>query len=272
MKQWLLKKLPFLYQVRIWQLQMNRRASDLRNGIRFARSRRVDSYRFLVKKHKSVLRRVLGNTDPILQENKIVNLQIALPHIDGIVIHPEETLSFWKLIGKTTQEKGYIEGLMLSRGKVVTGVGGGLCQLANLLFWLALHTPLRVVERHHHSFDIFPDHGRTVPFGTGTSVFYNYIDLRFYNPTPYPLQFRLWLTEQFLEGMVVCSKQLKEQYRVEKRNHRFYQLQEKWYRENEIWRLTIDPENGSILQEELIIRNKSEVRYEVLQLGSESSA
>ncbi|MFJ8513275.1 VanW family protein [Lysinibacillus xylanilyticus] len=51
--------------------------------------------------------------------------------------------------------------------KVKTGVGGGICQLANLLYWMALHTPLIVTERHHHSFDPFPDSGRTLPFGSG---------------------------------------------------------------------------------------------------------
>ena len=72
---------------------------------------------------------------------------------------------------------------MLSHGEVRVGTGGGLCQLANMLYWLALHTPLVIKERHHHSFDLFPDDRRVIPFGTGTSVFYNYVDLQFYNPT-----------------------------------------------------------------------------------------
>ena len=50
-------------------------------------------------------------------------------------------------------------------GEVKTSIGGGICQLANLLYWMALHTPLEVIERHHHSFDPFPDSGRTLPFG-----------------------------------------------------------------------------------------------------------
>lgn len=47
--------------------------------------------------------------------------------------------------------------MQLSRGEVVRGVGGGLCQLANLLYWMSLHTPLEIAERHQHSFDPFPD-------------------------------------------------------------------------------------------------------------------
>ena len=50
-------------------------------------------------------------------------------------------------------------------------MGGGLCQLANLLYWMALHTPLAVVERHHHSFDPFPDENRTLPSGRAAVSF-----------------------------------------------------------------------------------------------------
>lgn len=134
---------------------------------------------FTCKKHQSLLRRKLGNSNPQLQENKITNLKIATSKIDGVIIKPGETFSFWKLVGRTTKSKGYIEGMQLKMREVKTGIGGGICQLANLLYWMALHTPLTVVERHHHSFDPFPDSGRTLPFGSGASVFYNYVDLRF---------------------------------------------------------------------------------------------
>ena len=50
------------------------------------------------------------------------------------------------------------------------GVGGGLCQMANMIHWLILHTPLEVTELHHHSDALFPDVKRRVPFGTGTSI------------------------------------------------------------------------------------------------------
>ena len=207
------------------------------------------------------MRRVLGNTDPILQENKIVNLKIALKHVDGIVIRPGETFSFWKLIGVTSKEKGYIEGLMLSHGEVRVGTGGGLCQLANMLYWLALHTPLVIKERHHHSFDLFPDDRRVIPFGTGTSVFYNYVDLQFVNPTPNRFQFNLEVTEEYLEGSISCDSELPFDYRVKEKNHEFYQRGNKWYRGNEIWRQKINKQDDSIVDEELVNVNHSEVKY-----------
>lgn len=185
----ILVKLPLVYKLRILQLRVKRTSSNF--FVNFAKERSVYQLPHVIKRHQSLLRRKLGASDPKLQENKITNLRIALQSMNGIVIKPGETFSFWHLIGKPTTRKGYIEGLLLSQGEVKTGIGGGLCQLANLLFWLALHTPLEIKERHHHSFDPFPDEHRVLPFGSGASVFFNYIDLRFYNPTHHPFQFQV---------------------------------------------------------------------------------
>ena len=100
----------------------------------------------LVKGHTSLLLRRLHGVDMRLQEGKAVNLRIAAARINGIVIQPGETFSFWKLVGKATRKKGYTEGLMISSGGFRSGVGGGLCQLANMVHWLVLNSPLTVTE------------------------------------------------------------------------------------------------------------------------------
>jgi vancomycin resistance protein VanW len=71
----------------------------------------------------------------------------------------------------------------LSFGEARSGIGGGICQLSNLIHWMAIHSPLVVVERSNHSFDPFPDEGRVLPFGSGAAIFYNYVDLVLHNPT-----------------------------------------------------------------------------------------
>ena len=222
-----------------------------------------DDFKFTCKKHQSLLRRKLGNSDPQLQENKIANLKIACPTIDRIVIKPGETFSFWHQLGEATAEKGYVEGMQLSRGEVVRGVGGGLCQLANLLYWMALHTPLEIAERHHHSFDPFPDENRVLPFGSGAGVFYNYIDLRFFNPTDLNFQIRLWVTDEHLKGAIFADREPPYSYHVFEKEHRFTTDGEKTYRENEIWRSVIDRRTGDHVAEEMLVKNHAEVKYEL---------
>jgi vancomycin resistance protein VanW len=254
---------PILYHARIWQKQVFRRLSDLPLTGRFASEKKVEFLPFTCKKHQSLLRRRMGNSDPQLQENKITNLTIACPTIDGILIKPGQTFSFWRQIGRTTAKKGYIEGMQLSRGKVVRGIGGGLCQLSNLLYWMALHTPLEVIERHHHSFDPFPDDDRVLPFGSGCGVFHNYIDLRFLNPTDLTFQIRAWITDKHLKGAIYSDNEMPNTYHVFEKNHRFLNENGKNFRKNEIWREVIDRTTGNCIAEEMLVKNFAEVKYEL---------
>ena len=198
-----------------------------------------------------------------MQENKVHNLKIACPTIDGVLIRPGQTFSFWHRVGEATLERGYCEGMQLSRGEVVRGVGGGLCQLANLLYWMALHTPLDVVERHHHSFDPFPDENRVLPFGSGAGVFFNYIDLRFYNPTDLTFQVKVWLTDEHLKGAIFSDRETSHTFHVFERKHRFIREGGRAFRENEIWREKIDRRSGKRVAEELLVANHSEVKYDL---------
>lgn len=262
---------PIVYRTRIWQKRAFRWLADLSTMRRFASEIAPDDLQFTCKKHQSLLRRRLGNSDPQLQENKVENLKIACPTIDGILIKPGETFSFWRQLGEANEEKGYCEGMQLSRGEVVRGIGGGLCQLANLLYWMALHTPLEIAERHHHSFDPFPDEHRVLPFGSGAGVFYNYIDLRFYNPTDITFQIRLWITDEHLKGAVYSNRVTQFSYHVFEKNHRFLSLGGRNFRENEIWRRSVDRRTGNPVAEEMLVKNHAEVKYELNFLPQECS-
>ena len=106
---------------------------------------------------------------------------------NGTVVNPGEVFSFWRAVGNPTKRKGSEKGLVISRSGFVADYGGGLCQMANMIHWLVLNSPLTVTELHHHSDALFPDDRRRVPFGTGTSVCYNNIDYRFRNDTDQPV-------------------------------------------------------------------------------------
>ncbi len=214
--------------------------------------------------HRSVLRRSLTGLDPMYQETKIVNLRLAATALDGLVIRPGELLSFWNRIGKPTAKRGFALGLDLRLGEVGIDTGGGLCQMSNLLYWMALHTPLTVAEHHHHGFDAFPDDDRVQPFGSGASVFYSYVDLRLLNTTGATFQLCVRLTDTELCGTIRCDRVLPADVFVEERGHRFWRAADgSVYRDNELWQLTKDRSAGMALESRLVTRNHALVKYEV---------
>ncbi|MEP7378879.1 MAG: VanW family protein [Chloroflexota bacterium] len=219
---------------------------------------------FSLVTHHSVLRRRLAGLDPTYQETKIVNLRLAANALDGILIRPGEVLSFWDRVGEPTARRGFAPGLVLHRGEVAIDIGGGLCQMSNLLYWMALHTQLTVMEQHHHGFDPFPDDERIQPFGSGASVFYNYGDLRLLNTTGATCQIRVLLTDTDLVGSIRCDQMPPTDTIVEERNHRFWRAADgKVYRDNELWQVTTDRASGARLGSRLITRNHALVKYSV---------
>ncbi|MDO0823112.1 VanW family protein [Desulfosporosinus nitroreducens] len=253
---------PIFYFLSVWFRRLITYLKWSFEGKPFASLKSTEMLSYRVKKHQSVLIRKLGDTDMQLQHNKVKNLSIAIERIDGIIIRPGETFSFCKLVGLTTKRKGYLPGILLSCGEAKPGIGGGICQIANLIHWLVIHSPLTVTKRYHHSFDPFPDDRRVLPFGSGATVFYNYIDYQFMNCTPYTFQLRLWLSEKCLEGELRVDQNLDFAYHVFEKDHQFLKIGNKYFRKNEIWRnKIIRRKSGEILETELVTKNFAEIKY-----------
>lgn len=216
----------------------------------------------IVKGHTSIILRKLYNVDMKLQESKKTNLELASKEINGLVIHPGEVFSFWYIVGNATKKRGYKEGLVISKNGLKSDVGGGLCQLANMIHYLILNSPLEVVELHHHSDALFPDDRRRVPFGTGTSVFYNYLDYRFKNVTNQDVQLLLWVEDDVLCGELRSEREYPYRYKLKEVNHHFRKEGDKYYRISQVYRVVIDRNTNDIVKEELILDNHSEVMYD----------
>jgi vancomycin resistance protein VanW len=255
---------PALLRLRIAQLVAIRHLSDGIRHPRFARAQLSSSLPVSVVSHQSRLRRRLAGLDPRYQETKIVNLGLAARSLDGLLIRPGELFSFWNRVGNPTEKRGFAPGLVLSHGEVSIGIGGGLCQMSNLLYWMALHTPLTVVEQHHHGFDPFPDDDRVQPFGSGASVFYNYGDLRLRNETQATFQISVRLTDTDLIGAIRSDGDIPTWFVVEERGHRFSRSADgRVYRDNELWQIAVDRLTGAKLSTRLIARNHALVKYPV---------
>lgn len=252
---------PFLYFLAVNYRRVQRKIYWLTDRKHYAHTFSSSSLPYRVKRHKSLLIRKLGDSDPQLQINKIVNLKIAVKQLNTITIHPGETFSFCRLVGLPTQKKGYQMGMELSFGKAKPGIGGGICQIANLINWLIFHSPLTIVQASTHSFDPFPDEGRVLPFGSGAAVFYNYVDYQFTNNTSDIYQINLWFTDKTIEGELRVSQEPKYSYHVFEKNHAFHKKEDLFFRQNEIWRNKIDRKTGNHIEEELLKKNYARVTY-----------
>lgn len=237
------------------------------SGEKFARKKSIEKLPVLIYKHNSLIRRTLGNVDMELQNNKAVNLSIAAPKVDRIIIRPGEVFSFWRIVGSTLKRKGYKDGLTISKSATTRGVGGGMCQFTNLIHWMVLHTPLDIVEHHHHDgFDLFPDFNRQVPFGTGTSIVYNYLDYRFKNNTDKTFQLITYVTDTHLCGELRCTEELDKAYHIVSEDEHFIRIGETVYRKGKVYRKTIDKRTGDVLMNELIRENYAIVMYDTSNL------
>ncbi|TKK83468.1 vancomycin resistance protein [Kribbella jiaozuonensis] len=253
--------MPLLYPLAVRYHRALKRLEWIRSSTPYAETRQAGDLPVRVKRHKSLLLRQLGETEMWMQHNKVTNLKLACAQVDGLLIRPGETFSFNKVVGNATRRKGYVKGMRLSNGQARPGIGGGICQLANLLHWMVLHSPLTVTQRSTHSFDPFPDNGRVLPWGVGCSIVYNYVDLQFRNDTDQTFQLHVDVGDRYLEGEILADVAGQESYRVFAKNERFLRVGADYFRRNEIWRTVIDRRTGTPLRDELIRENVALVKY-----------
>jgi vancomycin resistance protein VanW len=140
--------------------------------------------------------------------------------LDGLVLAPGALFSWHRELGPPLRVRGFAVGPQLEDERLASGGGGGLCQVANLLYYLAVHAGLEVLERHRHALDLFPDDARTVPFGCGATVFYPRKDLRLRNPGRVALTLRLTLSPTELTGALFSTEPLNFRCELIERDHR----------------------------------------------------
>lgn len=261
---------PLFFALSTQKEVIKRKFQDLRSEAVFAGQRQEGRLPNVVSKQNLPLIKRAKGIDIRLQENKAVNIRLACSAITGIVIHPGELFSFWRMVGKTTPEKGYKDGRILRYGHLQPGIGGGLCNLSNVIHRLVLHSPLEVVEFHSHSDALAPDHGERIPFSSGTSVSYNYIDYRFRNNTDQDVQLLVWCDEETLYGELRSEYQFPQFFELVEENHHFHKEGDKYYRVSQIYKRAVDRQTGETTQMQLDLDNHSEVMFDYQLIPKES--
>ena len=240
---------PTCYKIALQKEIIKRHIKNFLRHERYADTRQSEPLPCLVADCSSHLIKRGKGIDPVLQENKAVNIKLANARMNGILISPGETFSFWHLVGKTTKRKGYRDGRILVRNHLLPGIGGGLCNLANTIHRVVLLSPLTVTEFHKHSDAL-----------AGTSVFYNNGDYRFKNETDQTFQLLLWCDADNLYAALRCEHPLPYTYRIVEEGHYFEQEGDKYYRVSKIYKETLD--GDTVVAKELVLDNHSEVMYD----------
>lgn len=254
---------PWAYRLSVKKCIFQRKLQDIFGKEKLARDKVDRPLPIVIYRHNSLIRRKLGNTDLQLQENKAVNLALSAPKITNVVIRPGETFSFWHLVGPDDAKHGYREGLTISKGMPSRGIGGGMCQFTNLIHWMVLHSELTITEHHHHDgLDLFPDFRRQIPFGTGTSIVYNYLDYRFRNDTNNTYQLIVWTDGEYLRGELRAESPQKTTFHIRTENEYFSKEGEIVYRNGQVIRDTIDKATGRCIRSEIIRKNHAKVMYD----------
>lgn len=218
-------------------------------------------FQHLLACHQSPLERAPGAGPLRLQLGKERNVSLAASLLNGLVIRPFEIFSYHHVVGRPSRWRGFRPGLELREGKPSCGVGGGCCQISNTLYLLALRGGMKIVERHRHGLDLFPDHQRTVPFGCGATIFYNFADLRFENPLSQPVLLRLSIQNRMLVGELWTADDPGWTVEIYEVGHRFFREGEYWMRENHIHR-RVRLADGSVLFDQEVAHNRGRVLYE----------
>lgn len=111
------------------------------------------------------------------------NIKLASRKVNGTILLPGETFSYNKVVGPRTAAAGFKTAAVYSGGKVVPGIGGGICQVSSTIYNAALYANLEIVERRNHQF--LPGYVTT---GRDATVSYGSIDFKFKNTRKYPIK------------------------------------------------------------------------------------
>jgi len=119
------------------------------------------------------------------QWGRRTNIEAAAAAIDGAIVDAQQTISFNALVGERTIARGFRPADEINAGRVVDGVGGGICQVAATLHAAAFLGGLEIVEHHPHT-----GTSGYIDLGLDASVSWPSSDLKIRNPFSFPLRIR----------------------------------------------------------------------------------
>lgn len=255
----MIQQFPFLLLLRKAQRRLFFYAKMRLDGNRYAKTKPVEPLRICVYEASTCLINPNTGFDMKYQENKVFNLRLAAKPINGIMLQPQETFSFWQLVRKANKAD-FRKGLSVEYGKLVTVKGGGLCHLSNFLFWMFLHTPLTIVERHPHRIKDFPSPDEDDPDGVDATVSEGWLDLKVKNQTDLTYQIELNFDGKYLHGRILADKALPYRCEVVNKDKMYFKENGKLFERVSVYRQNLDSKSG-------LVRSEARLHTDVFEIG-----
>ncbi|MCS7459929.1 VanW family protein [Paenibacillus doosanensis] len=117
-------------------------------------------------------------TYPQNGEGRIHNIRSTAQSIQDVLLKPGETFDYAAYIAQTEAKFGFKEAPVILNGKLVPGIGGGICQVSSTLYNAVLRAGLQIVERRNHSLPV-----SYVPLGQDATFASGHINFKFRNNT-----------------------------------------------------------------------------------------
>ncbi len=215
---------------------------------------------YLIYEDKFLLINQNSGMDIQYQYNKVHNLKIASGPMNGLIIRPGETFSFWQLVKGTGKDIPYKDGLILVDSKLVTTSGGGLCLLSNILFWGFIHSPLTIVERHTHNVKALPNPDKDKVEGVDATVAQGWKDLKVRNDTDKIIQIKFYFDDEYITLKLLSGLKINKKYEIKDATPTYISRKKKIFeRINIVQKITDLSSMKSV--EKLLYVNECEITY-----------
>ncbi|TSI09675.1 VanW family protein [Lysinibacillus sp. BW-2-10] len=130
------------------------------------------------------------------------NIELSAIAIHNIIVGVGDVFSFNLVVGPREVATGYQVAPEIVKGKLVKGIGGGICQTSSTLFNAVDFLDVKTIERHHHSRTV-----GYVPEGRDATVSFGGLDYRFQNTTGIPFLIKTIYRKGSITVMITTSRE-----------------------------------------------------------------
>lgn len=133
------------------------------------------------------------------------NIELSALAIDNVIVGNNDIFSFNSVVGPRDVATGYQMAPEIIKGKMVMGIGGGICQTSSTLFNAVDKLDVKIVERHNHSKDV-----GYVPKGRDATVSFGGLDFKFKNTLGVPFLVKAYYQPGSITIQIKTSKEYEQ--------------------------------------------------------------